>query len=385
MKNKTIFCALIIMFITIISSTFVYANSNQIKLEGEFKQMNSFFDGEYIKANDFIINTSYLLNDGSYVNITNENVAINGQANINNQFITYNTAYGEGTLGINVLPFNSNINYENFVIPDMTPYFFENLDNIKKLINGYVYEQLSKITFTNNNNKRLIIDPNTIIADTSNLKLENGNFTVSYKCGFYNNNVYESNKYDTVTGMFNVVLKDFISTKTEIIDTTLSLSANKVYIDTINMSYDININNLLDGSIATFISNDIDIATVNYKSGLIKSVSNGITEIVCKIINLDNTINTFIVNVKVGSINTNLPSLSETQLNLYAGDIFDLGVNNKIKDSYYKYKTSNSDIVSVKALTGKGMALSEGIANIYLTVTTPEKLVIVRKCKVSIN
>jgi hypothetical protein len=267
----------------------------------------------------------------------------------------------------------------------MQPTFLYDIEIMKKSMIGYVYETLNKIKFTNNNGKVLTIDPNEVTVDASKFSTSVGTYNITYKCGFYSNNAIEVNKYDVVSGLFNVVIKDYSVTTTEEKDTTLSLTASKVYLETIGITYDININNMPEGSIVEFTSNDTDIATVNSKSGLIKSVSNGTAKITCKITNVDDSVNTFVVDVKVGSIGSTLPSLSTSQLNLSAGDTFDLDVKNKIDKSFYKYKTSNSDIASVKSLTGKGMALSEGATNIYLTITTPEKLIIVRKCKVSVN
>ncbi|QHQ61396.1 hypothetical protein Ana3638_11940 [Anaerocolumna sedimenticola] len=161
-----------------------------------------------------------------------------------------------------------------------------------------------------------------------------------------------------------------------------SLTASSIALDK-SSTYDININDKVSGTYAWTSSNP-KVAKVNSKNGFVTAVSDGTAKITCKITASDGQVYTLVSTVTVG-VDDNLPILTDDVIDLNAGNQYDLGVENQIAGSKYRYRSSNRSIATVNVANGIITAKGVGKANVYCTITTPDKQVIVLKCEVNVN
>jgi hypothetical protein len=382
MKIKIVSFTIIISILLINNFSLVFAENI---FKGEIKQVNKLYDGDCVNKEDFLID-GYCINDkGDKVDISNLNFQIINGADINNPSIEYmitdnKVLLSKGNISIEVIPFDSTVIYDNYYIKDLIIYNDVDILTVKDWVKTHFRSNIANINFKNNLGRKLAMDIDKSFYDLSNFKLTNGIYKIPYTVYFYNNNLIKSNQYDKIKGSFNIVVKDSLINN----DTSTNITANSLFISDIGLSYIVNINNKLSDAVYSFSTGNSTIAYVGSKSGLITAKAKGSTTITCKETLLDGTINKYTATVTVG-VTDDMPCLTDDELNLSIGDNFDLGVNNRITGSTYKYKSLNSDIVSVKTLTGKGEALSEGNTDIILTATTKDKTVYVLKCDVSVT
>jgi hypothetical protein len=190
--------------------------------------------------------------------------------------------------------------------------------------------------------------------------------------------------YKPISGDFVInVIKNL-----NIVDTTISLTAKNLIFESAGMTYDININNKVSGSTYSWKSSNTNVATVSTSTGFVKAISNGSSVLTCTITLPDNSVIKLTTNVTV-SINVNntedYPDLNENELYLNTGEVFDLEIVNKIVGSKYKYKSFNPAIAKTTSLTGIVTAVSQGNTTIRLTITSPDKQVIIRDCNIIVE
>ena len=163
---------------------------------------------------------------------------------------------------------------------------------------------------------------------------------------------------------------------------TPSLTAASIIMNKGN-TYDINVNDKVDGAYVWSSSNP-KIAKVNAKNGIVTAVANGKAKITCKITGNDGQAYSLTSTITVG-IDDNFPVLNDDTLDLSIGDKYDLDVENQIAKSKYQYKSSDRAVATVNASNGIVTAKGVGTANIYCTITTPEKQIIILKCAVTVT
>lgn len=161
-----------------------------------------------------------------------------------------------------------------------------------------------------------------------------------------------------------------------------SLTATSIIMNKGN-TYDINVNDKVAGTY-TWTSSNHKIAKVNAKNGIVTAVANGKAKITCKITGNDGQSYSLISTVTVG-IDDNFPVLNDDTLDLSIGDKYDLDVENQIAKSKYQYKSSDRTVATVNASNGIITAKGDGTANIYCTITTKDKQIIILKCIVTVT
>lgn len=155
-----------------------------------------------------------------------------------------------------------------------------------------------------------------------------------------------------------------------------SLTAKFIILDT-STNYDINVNNRPETATYSWISSDTNIASVE-KNGVVTGKSKGKAEITCNV-KTETALYNLTSNVVVGE-DDNAPVLSDTELDLEVGDLYQLKVENQISKSTYKWSSSDKKTAKVTSSNGKVTGISVGTADIYCTITSPDKKVIVLKC-----
>ena len=163
---------------------------------------------------------------------------------------------------------------------------------------------------------------------------------------------------------------------------TPSLTAASIIMNKGN-TYDINVNDKVDGTY-TWSSSNPKIAKVNAKNGIVTAVANGKAKITCKITGNDGQSYSLTSNVTIG-VDDNFPVLNDDTLDLSIGDKYDLDVENQIAKSKYQYKSSDRTVATVNASNGIVTAKGTGTANIYCTITTQNKQIIILKCALTVT
>jgi uncharacterized protein YjdB len=148
-------------------------------------------------------------------------------------------------------------------------------------------------------------------------------------------------------------------------------------------TYDINLNDKVDGTYIWSSSNP-KIAKVNAKSGIVTAVANGKAKITCKIDGNDGQSYNLTSDVTIG-VDDNFPILNDDTLDLSINDKYDLDIENQIAKSKYQYKSSNRAVATVNAANGIITAKGSGTANIYCTITTKDKQIIILQCTVTVT
>jgi hypothetical protein len=198
-------------------------------------------------------------------------------------------------------------------------------------------------------------------------------------------------KYESRTGVFHFYIwpEDSEASKGKLPDpepeqpTAPSLTATTVQLTTLT-AYDINLDKKVSGSSYSWTSSDTSIVDVNPRSGLLKAKKEGTATVTCDIAYPDGSQSSLSSIVTVG-FDENAPLLTETSLDLETGDVFDINLENKVAKSKYRWVTSDKTIASVNSSNGKVTAVSEGVAFVTCTITTPDKQVIVLRCDISVT
>jgi uncharacterized protein YjdB len=149
-------------------------------------------------------------------------------------------------------------------------------------------------------------------------------------------------------------------------------------------AYDINLDNKVSGSTYNWTSSNTDVVEVNPKSGLLRAKKEGRATVTCEIILPDTTTQLLSSQVIVG-YDENAPVLTETQLDLEIGDIFDINLENKVAKSKYRWVSSDRSIITVNSSNGKVTAKAPGSVYVTCTITTPDKQVIVLRCDINVT
>lgn len=240
---------------------------------------------------------------------------------------------------------------------------------------------IPKVSFINANS---ISIPGTISYPNYN-DMAPGNFDLQWMF------TPDDDKYETKTGVFHFYLwppdteeqKGKMPEETTEAPTVPSLTAISVQLPTA-ATYDINLNDKVSGNSYVWTSSNPDVVTVNSKNGLLKAVSEGTAVITCEITLPDGTIQTLTSKITVGH-DDNFPVLTETQLDLETGDVFDINLENKIAKSKYRWVSSDREIIAVNSANGKVKAVSPGSAYVTCTITTPENQVIVLRADINVT
>lgn len=196
----------------------------------------------------------------------------------------------------------------------------------------------------------------------------------------------DDNKYETKSGVFHFKIypadteeskgKLPTDTNTEEVETLPSLTATSLLLTSIDTTYDVNINNRPTSASYLWKSNNTKVAKVN-KSGVITPVGEGEAIITCDITLPDDTVSTLSTEVIIGSDDDNSPTLSDEDLTLEVGELFDLDVENGIKGSKIKFTSLDKSIAKITSTTGKITALKTGNTAILCTITSKDGKVVV--------
>ena len=193
----------------------------------------------------------------------------------------------------------------------------------------------------------------------------------------------DDNNFGPITGIIRI---DVIQVDDEEVieqPTTPSLTATTIQLDT-RTAYDINLNDRVSGSSYTWASSDVEVVEVNSTNGKLKAIKEGKANITCEITLPDTSTQTLVSEVTVG-YDANAPLLTETDLDLEIGDVFDVNLENKVAKSKYRWVSSDKGIAKVNSSNGKVTAVSAGDAYVTCTITTPENQVIVLRCDISVT
>lgn len=185
--------------------------------------------------------------------------------------------------------------------------------------------------------------------------------------------------YESISGTIKLNVRPQDIIEEEI--TFTSLTATTVLLDK-STTYDINLLNKTTGSLYKWTSSDTEVVEVN-KSGLLKAKSDGTATITCNIVSLDNTVQILTSDVTVGC-DDNAPLLTETELDLEVGDIFDIDVDNLEKESKVKFVSSDKTIAKVTTSSGKITGLKTGNCIVTCTITKGTEVVVLI-CNISVE
>lgn len=187
---------------------------------------------------------------------------------------------------------------------------------------------------------------------------------------------------EPITGTVKV---NFIMPPSETVEapTTPSLTASTVQLNTMT-TYDINLDNKISGSTYNWTSSDASVVEVNAKSGLLKAKKEGKATVTCVITLPDKTTKQLTSEVFVG-YDDNAPVLTETELDLEPGDVFDINLENKVAKAKYRWASSDRSIAKVNSANGKVTAVAPGTAFVTCTITTLENQVIVLRADISVT
>lgn len=191
--------------------------------------------------------------------------------------------------------------------------------------------------------------------------------------------------YETLTGTIKLNVRAREAEASEVIElpTTPSLTATTVSLNTLT-AYDVNLDNKVSGSTYAWTSSDPDTVEVNAKSGYLKAKKEGKATITCEI-TLPDQSKQFLSSIVTVGYDENAPLLTETNLDLETGDVFDINLENKVAKSKYRWVSSDKSVVKVNSANGKVTAIGEGAAFVTCTITTPEKQIIVLRCDINVT
>ena len=189
-------------------------------------------------------------------------------------------------------------------------------------------------------------------------------------------------KYETRTGKIKIRITPSEPEPLEE-PTAPSLTATTVQLGA-KTSYDINLNDKVPGCAYAWKSSDTKVVTVNNKNGLLKAVSEGTATVTCEITYPDDTIQNLQSEVTVG-YDDNAPLLTEDDLNLNTGDVFDVNLENKVAKSKYRWVSNNKSVITVNSANGIVTAKAPGTAYVTCTITTPGNQIIVLRVDITVT
>jgi hypothetical protein len=194
-----------------------------------------------------------------------------------------------------------------------------------------------------------------------------------------------SDIYETKTGIihYKLFLSEPRINDSFVEDAAITLTASTLMLTT-DSSFDVNIENKEFGSTYKWSSKDTTVAKVN-KSGVVTALDEGSTEVICEVVNPIGEKTVLSTDVVVGTDDDNSPTLTEDELTLDVGELFDVNVENSIKGSKYKWTSSDKTIAKVTSTSGKITGLKQGEVIITCVITTPDKAVFVLTCSVGIE
>lgn len=185
-----------------------------------------------------------------------------------------------------------------------------------------------------------------------------------------------------VSGIYLVNIRENIDDEQTMQSLSTSLTANTIILNQ-DSSYDINLVDKVSGATYEWLSSNSKIAKVD-KKGIVTAVKEGKTKITCKVTTPEKQTYELTADVVVGT-DDNFTILTDSELTLEIGDLYDIDVENGVKGSKYKWTTSDKSIAKVNSSNGKVTAIKVGEATIYCTITAPNKEVIVLSCKINIE
>lgn len=407
MKNKKII-TLFIITITLVNlwTSLAFAGSvynNGLKFIGEVITTKKYYDGDILLRDDVILNGYCKDENNNIIDINTKNIYIPNTADLKNrEYVIHDDGKNcSGVVDIDIKPFDSTVNYDEFIIPQVGFNKDNNIKDIRQSAKVYLWSRMEEINFYNNVGNKLDINYEKANVDTSAIQSEDGVYIVPYEVGFYTKNLKKDNIYDVIKGTFEVfvgdinivennttLMKSSILSETtllkEAVVSTPSLNATNLILG-LDTTFDINVNNKISGSKYTWQSFNPKVAKVNVKNGVITPIGNGETIIMCKILLPDESELFLECKVVVG-YDEDSPILSDDSLELNIGDVFRLKVSNTIIDSEYSWKSSDKTIAKVTSKTGKITAIASGEVYITCTITIPEtNQKVVLRCDVSVS
>lgn len=357
---------------------------------GNISNANKYFEKDYIQAEDFTVDGYCADGEGIIINDSEYRMFLPTVARIDSQGYLISGEKGScsGTIDMEILPFDSTVINNAFLIPSVIIYGSINSQEIKSLATNQIIKHYDDFDFRNAIGNKIKGAFDKIIIDTTNMQTGSEGYTVPYTIIFYNSNMNKKNQYDSFSGTMEFTFSTF-GKKIPVVETapeeptTPSLTATSVLLDTM-ATYDINLVNREVGSEYLWTSSDTEIVEVNSKSGKLKAIKEGKANIICEITLPDTTTQTLVSEVTVG-YDANAPLLTESELDLEVGDTFDINLENKVAKSKYRWITSDKSIAKVNSSNGKVTAMSAGDAYVTCTITTPENQVIVLRCDISVT
>lgn len=164
---------------------------------------------------------------------------------------------------------------------------------------------------------------------------------------------------------------------------SLSLTANTIKMEK-STAYNININDKRPGLTYYWSSSDENVVKVNSKNGIINAINYGEAIISCLITDSNGKNTKLSCKVIVG-VDESGPQLKVKELNLTLEEQFDINIARKIKNSKYKWSSSNEDIIKVNPSNGFVTAVGFGDAIVTCTITVPDKHIVILSAVISIR
>lgn len=184
-----------------------------------------------------------------------------------------------------------------------------------------------------------------------------------------NNDIYE-----TKVGYIEVKLEEDIE-----IEST-SLTATTLLLSTTDSTFDINLDNKVKDSTYLWKSSNTKVARVA-TNGLVSAVNEGEATVSCTITN-GYDVQVLEADVIVGG--DNATQLTDTELELEVGDLYNVDVENGISGAKYRWTTSDKSVAKTTTTSGKITGLKSGTATITCTITK-DKEIIILKCNVNVE
>lgn len=200
-------------------------------------------------------------------------------------------------------------------------------------------------------------------------------------------------KYETVTGYIKYYIypEDDEISKGKIMlnendnlkdNTSPSLTATKIILTDETTTFDININDKIEGSSYKWTSSNKKVAKVNSK-GVVTPITKGKTTITCEITLPDYTKQVLTSEVIIG-VDEDTPVLSENDIEIEVGEKFTIKVENLIKGSKISWKSADKKIARVSSGSGKVTGVKEGETYLICTITNGTEVVVL-KCNVTVT
>ena len=164
---------------------------------------------------------------------------------------------------------------------------------------------------------------------------------------------------------------------------SVSLTAKTIRMEPAT-TYNININGKRAGFTYQWTTSNSNIVKVNSKNGIITAVHEGEAMVSCFITDRKGERITLTSKVIVG-INESAPRLKRTTLDLKVGEQFDINIADKIKNSKYKWRSSNDAVAGVNSANGFVTAYSKGETKVVCTITAPDQQIIILSATIKVT